>query len=153
MIARPDNLMFIADIGSEPTGWVMEYNPTMSDAYLYNMVPYLRAVEALAEKTGVETIVSGHLSLGYRDDGTMFAQASTGSIAAVREKLEFWEVIYTAVRDEIQNGASVEEVPDRLLDSSEFRTNFLDRLGPNGYEESEMWILLRRVAGYVSMGR
>lgn len=71
MIARPADMMFIVDIGSAPTGWVMEYNPTMSDTHLYNKVPYLKAVEALAEREGFETIVSGHLALGYSDDGTM----------------------------------------------------------------------------------
>ena len=153
MIARPANKMFIVDIGSAPTGWVMEYNPTMSDTYLYNMVPYLQAVEALAKQEGVETIVSGHLSVGFRDDGTMFAQASTGPVSAIREKREFWEAIYAAVRKEMQQGTFVEDVPDALLASSEFKTDFLDRLGPHGYEESEMRTLLRRVGSYISMGR
>jgi len=87
------------------------------------------------------------------DDGTMFAQASTGPVSAIREKREFWEAIYAAVRKEMQQGTFVEEVPDALLASSEFKTDFLDRLGPHGYEESEMRILLRRVGSYISMGR
>ena len=40
MIARPANVLFVVDITSAPTGWEMEYNPTMAEAYLYNMVPY-----------------------------------------------------------------------------------------------------------------
>lgn len=87
------------------------------------------------------------------DDGTMFGQTSTGPVSAIREKREFWEAIYAAVRKEMQQGTFVEEVPDALLASSEFKTDFLDRLGPHGYEESEMRILLRRVGSYISMGR
>ena len=153
MIARPANVMFIVDIGSAPTGWVMEYNPTMSDAHLYNMVPYLLDVEALAEQQGVEIIVSGHLSIGFDDDGAMIAQASTGPVAAIREKREFWETIYAAVRKEMEAGTFVEDVPDKLLASSQFKREFLDRLGTNGYEKDEMWILLRRVGSYISSGR
>jgi glyoxylase-like metal-dependent hydrolase (beta-lactamase superfamily II) len=153
MIARPANMMFIVDIGNAPTGWVMEFNPTMSDTYLYNMVPYLQDVEALAEEQGVATIVSGHLSVGFNDAGKMLAQPSTGSISAIREKREFWEAIYSAVSNEMANGTFVEDVPDKLLASSEFKNEFLDRLGPNGYEKDEMWILLRRVGSYISTGR
>lgn len=53
----------------------------------------------------------------------------------------------------MQSGTFVEDVPDALLASNEFKSNFLDRLGPNGYEDSEMWSLLLRVGSYVSMGR
>jgi glyoxylase-like metal-dependent hydrolase (beta-lactamase superfamily II) len=153
MIARPQNLMFIVDIGSAPTGWVMEYNPTMSDAYLYNMVPYLKDVESLAVQQDVKTIVSGHLAIGFDKDGGMIAQPSTGPISAIREKREFWEAIFSAVRNEMETGTFVEDVPDKLLASAEFKMGFLDRLGPGGYEKDEMWILLRRVGSYISSGR
>jgi glyoxylase-like metal-dependent hydrolase (beta-lactamase superfamily II) len=153
MIARPANMMFIVDIGSAPTGWVMEYNPTMSDTHLYNMVPYLKDAEALARREGVTTIVSGHLSLGFDDDGKMQAGSSTGPISAISEKRQFWEAIYAAVRTEMVTGTLVEDVPDKLLASSEFKSEFLDRLGPNGYEKDEMWILLRRVGSYITSGR
>jgi hypothetical protein len=138
MIARPANMMFIVDIGSAPTGWVMEY---------------LKNAEALARREGVTTIVSGHLSLGFDDDGKMQAGSSTGPISAISEKRQFWEAIYAAVRTEMVTGTLVEDVPDKLLASSEFKSEFLDRLGPNGYEKDEMWILLRRVGSYITSGR
>ncbi len=40
-----------------------------------------------------------------------------------------------------------------LLASTEFRTMFLDRMDPYAWEESEMWILLRRVATFTATGR
>jgi len=153
MIARPANILFVVDITSAPTGWEMEYNPTMAEGYLYNMVPYLKSVEALAKKEDVETLVSGHLALGYDDDGKMFAQPAIGPVAAVREKREFWEIIYAAVSAEMASGVAANDVPDRLLASREFQTTFLDRLDPNGWEQDEMWILLRRVATWVATGR
>lgn len=153
MIARPANILFLVDIGSAPTGWEMEYNPTMADGYLFNMVPYLKSVEALVEREGIETLVSGHLALGFDEDGKMFQQPSTGPVAAVREKREFWEILYAAVAKELALGTSVEDMPDRLLASAEFRTTFLDRMHPKSWTEDEVWILLRRVGTYIETGR
>jgi len=152
MIAKPANIMFIVDITSAPTGWEMEYNPTMAEGYLHNMVPYLKATEELAEREGVETIVSGHLALGFDERGKMFAQPSTGPIDAVREKREFWEILFKFVADEMATGTSADDLPDALLASPEFRTGFLERM-ERGWRESEVWILLRRVATYTETGR
>jgi glyoxylase-like metal-dependent hydrolase (beta-lactamase superfamily II) len=153
MIAKPANILFIVDITSAPTGWEMEYNPTMAEAYLFNMVPYLRSVEALAEREGVETIVSGHLALGFDEQGKMFAQPATGPIDAVREKREFWEILFAAVAAEMATGTSADDVPDKLLASAQFKTEFLDRMDPKGWQQAEMLILLRRVATYTETGR
>jgi len=153
MIAKPSNIMFIVDITSAPTGWEMEYNPTMAEGYLYNMVPYLKAVEELAEREGVTTIVSGHLALGFTKKGKMFAQPSTGPIDAVREKREFWEILFAAVADEMAKGTSADDVADVLLKSPQFKADFLDRLPPIGWKKSEVKILLRRVATYTETGR
>ena len=153
MIAKPANILFIVDITSAPTGWEMEYNPTMAEGYLHNMVPYLRSVEELAEREGVETIVSGHLALGFDEQGKMFAQPSTGPIDAVREKREFWEILFKFVADEMATGTSAEELPDALLASERFKRGFLNRMDRRGWRESEMWILLRRVATYTETGR
>ena len=58
---------------------------------------------------------------------------------AVCEKREFWEILFAAVAEEMA--------------SSEFRTMFRDRMHPYAWEESEMWILLRRVATFTAIGR
>ena len=153
MIAKPANIMFIVDITSAPTGWEMEYNPTMAEGYLHAMVPYLKAVEDLAEREGVETIVSGHLALGFNEQGRMTAQPSTGPVDAVREKREFWEILFEFVADEMKKGTAADEVPDALLASAEFKADFLDRMDARTWQQSEMWILLRRVAAYTETGR
>jgi glyoxylase-like metal-dependent hydrolase (beta-lactamase superfamily II) len=153
MIVRPANMLFVVDITSAPTGWEMEYNPTMADGYLYNMVPYLKSVEALVEREDIETLVSGHLALGFDADGKMFQQPSTGPVAAVREKREFWEILYAAVDAELAKGTTVEDMPDALLASDAFKTAFLDRMDRKNWEADEMRILLRRVGTYIQTGR
>lgn len=152
MIARPANMLFVVDIGSAPTGWFMEYNPTMSDTHLYNIVPFLKATEALIEQEGIETLISGHTSMGYDDDGNLYVNPSSGPAAAISEKIEFWEVLFGFVRDEMDSGTFVEDVPDKLIANREFQDEFVDHVR-RGYEEDEMWILLRRVASYVASGR
>ena len=153
MIAKPANIMLVVDFTSAPTGWEMEYNPTMAEGYLYNMVPFLLAVEKLAKREGVKTIVSGHLALGFDEQGKMFAQPSTGPIDAVREKREFWEILFAAVADEMAQGTSADEVADALLSSQQFKEEFLDRMDRRNWQESEMRILIRRVATYTETGR
>ena len=153
MIAKPANIMFIVDITSAPTGWEMEYNPTMAEGYLYNMVPYLKAVEELAEREGVDTIVSGHLALGFDENGKMFGQPATGPVDAVREKREFWEILFAAVAEQMEQGVAADKVGDVLLQDEAFKTNFLDRMHRRNWRESEMQILIRRVATYTETGR
>jgi glyoxylase-like metal-dependent hydrolase (beta-lactamase superfamily II) len=153
MIARPADMLFIVDFTSAPTGWEMEYNPTLADNYLYNTVPFLENVEKLAARENIETLVSGHLALGFDANGKMFAQPSTGPVAAVREKREFWETLIAAVDAELSLGTPMDEMPDRVLASAEFKRDFLDRMHPMGWEEDEMWILLRRIGTYVETGR
>ena len=152
MIAKPANILFVIDIGSVPKGWFMEYNPTLPDDYLHNMPQFLRATEALMAREGVETVVSGHLAVEIRDDGSMIPQASTGPAKAIGEKALFWEMLYAFVRDEMERGTSVDEVPDRLLADKQFQDEFVDRIR-RGFEPDEMWILLRRVASYIETGR
>jgi glyoxylase-like metal-dependent hydrolase (beta-lactamase superfamily II) len=153
MIAKPANILLVVDFTSAPTGWEMEYNPTMAEGYLYNMVPFLRAVEELAKREGVKTIVSGHLALGFDEQGKMFAQPSTGPIDAVREKREYWEILFAAVAAQMAQGTSADELPDVLLNSAQFKAEFLDRMDRRNWQEDEMWILLRRVATYTETGR
>ncbi len=152
MIAKPANILFVIDIGSVPTGWFMEYNPTMPDDNLHNMPQFLRATEALMAREGVETVVSGHLAVEIGDDGSMIPQASTGPAKAIGEKALFWEMLYAFVRDEMERGTSVDEVPDRVLADKQFQDEFVDKIR-RGFEPDEMWILLRRVASYIESGR
>ncbi len=152
MVARPANILFVIDIGSAPTGWFMEYNPTMSDTHLYNMVPYLRAVEEVVAQEGIETIVSGHLSIIIDDDGKFVALASTGPATAIREKREFWEVLYAFVAQEMAAGTSIHDVPDKVIANQAFQDKFVAQI-TQGYDEDEMWILVRRVASYIASGR
>ena len=83
----------------------------------------------------------------------MFAPPSTGPLDAVREKREFWEILFAAVAEQMAEGVSADDLPDVLLNSEQFKKDFLDRMDRRNWEEDEMWILLRRVATYTVTGR
>ncbi len=146
MIARPANLLFVVDIASPPTGWYMEWDATMADTHLYNLVPVLKAIEDLAELEGIKNFVGGHLSLGFDEAGEPFAHSAVGPVSAIREKREFWEAIMGPVRMAMNNGMLLEDVPNEID-----RSPFADRI--EGYNDEQMSILLRRVGAYVESGR
>ncbi len=146
MIARPSNIMYVVDLANPPTGWYMEWDTTLSDTYIFNLVPVLKAIEELAASKGVQQFVGGHLSLGVDDNGNRFAQPAVGSISAVTERREFWEVISGEVRTKMDNGMLLEDIPDGV-DRSAFAGRIVD------YDKDQMRILLRRVGAYVESGR
>ncbi len=146
MLARPANVIFIVDIANPPSGWIKEYNPTVPDTYLHNMIPYLRAVEKLAADNGVTTIVGGHISIGRGADGKPFLQPAAGPISAVTERREFWETVIEAVRAEMAKGTVGEQVADKLA-GSPFEAKIAD------YDRGEMAMLYRVIASYLQAGR
>jgi glyoxylase-like metal-dependent hydrolase (beta-lactamase superfamily II) len=146
MIARPANVLFVVDIVNPPSGWHLEWNPTLPDTHIYNLVPYLEAVETLVAKEGVETIVGGHIALGRDGNGRPFVQPATGPVTAITERRLFWQTIIGAVEQEIQKGTYAEFVAARL-DRSELDA----KLGR--YNKDDMSIMLRRLASYVISGR
>jgi len=146
MIARPSNIMYVVDLANPPTGWYMEWDTTLSDTYIFNLVPVLKAIEELAASEGVQQFVGGHLSLGVDDNGNTFAHPAVGPISAVTERREFWEVISGEVRTKMDNGMLLEDIPDGV-DRSAFAGRIVD------YDKDQMRILLRRVGAYVESGR
>ena len=152
MVPRPANMLFVVDIGSAPEGFVMEYNPTMAEGYLHNMVPYLKAVEELMAENGIDTIISGHISLAFDEDGRTGAGPSTGPAESISEKRRFWEVLIGFVDEDVANATHVDDGAEAVLDDPDFARDMIAPLGPT-YNESEMRILLRRVAEYIRTGR
>lgn len=146
MLAEPAHVLFVVDIANPPTGWMREYNPTVPDTYLHNLVPYLKAVERLAEQRGVKTFVGGHISIGRNESGRPFLQPAAGPVGAVTERREFWETVIGAVQAEMARGTVGEQVADKLA-GSDFERRIRD------YDRGEMAILYRVIASYLQAGR
>jgi len=146
MIVRPANIMFVVDIANPPSGWYMQWDTTLSDNYIFNLIPSLKAIEELAAREGVEQFVGGHLSVGTDENGETFHEPALGPIAAVAERREFWQLIDDEVRTKMNNGMLLEAIPDGVD-----RSSFAPRI--ENYDAAQMRILLRRVGAYVESGR
>jgi glyoxylase-like metal-dependent hydrolase (beta-lactamase superfamily II) len=146
MIAKPANMLFFVDLVNPPSGWIREFNPTLPDTAIHNIIPYLKAVERLMADKGVKTIVGGHISIGRGDDGKPFLRPSTGPASVVSERRMFWESLLGVVKAEMDRGTVGEAVADKLA-GSDFETKVVD------YDRGEMAILYRVIASYLQAGR
>ena len=145
MIPRPEPMLITVDIVSPPSGWYVPWDPMVADFHFYNVVAYLKGVEALAEREGIQSIVGGHLVPETGADGKLHALASVGPVAAVKQRRLFWEQVLASVAAEFEKGTPSFLVPARV-DLTAFET-------ARGFDEANMRLLLRRVASYYAIGR
>ncbi len=146
MLVRPANLIFVVDIVSPPTGRYMPFDPIPDpDMHLGNTVPYLKAVEDLAERNGIDTIVGGHLVIAPDDNGKMIAYPSTGPILAVTERRLYYEELLAVVKAKLDTGAPILFVHNEI-DLDPFRDL-------RGFDEAKMRLYLQRAAYFYILGR
>lgn len=145
MVARPANVLFTVDVVSPPSGWYMPFDPMAPDFHFYNIVHFFSSVEDLAERDGIKEMVGGHLVPGTDDQGNTIFHPAVGPIAAVTERREFWEMVLSAVKTELDKG-TVSLVAHNKIDLEPFKNL-------RGYNERNMKILLQRVASYYTTGR
>ena len=144
IVARPAKMMMLVNIAGPPAASV-PWNATVPDYHLYNILPFFRAVEDLAQREGIETLIGGFISIGVGTDGKPFLQPSTGPISAVSEQRVFWEKLMTAVKTQLDAGTAPRDMI-RKIDLTRFQQY------PR-YSERSIEILTRRVASLYITGR
>ncbi len=144
MVARKARMMMLVGVAGPPAA-NMPWNPTVPDYRLHNLVPFFRAVEALAKRAGIDTLIGGFISVGTGADGKPYLQPATGPISAVAEQREFWEQLMAAVKSELDAGTPPREII-RKMDRTPFEKY------PR-YSERNLEILTRRVASLFITGR
>jgi hypothetical protein len=144
IVARPANMMMVVNLVGPP-GADVPWNPTVPDYHLYNLLPFFRAVEDLAKREGIETLIGGFISIGTGSDGKPFLQPATGPISAVSEQRLFWETFMNAVKTQLDAGTPSREIIKKI-DLTQFKRY------PR-YSERSLEILARRVTSYHVTGR
>lgn len=144
IVARPAKMMMIVNLVSPPHANV-PWNATVPDYQLYNIVPFFRAAENLAQREGIETLVGGFIAVGAGPDGKPFLQPSAGPIAAVTEQRQFWEKLFGAVKAQLDAGTPARDIA-KQIDQSQFSQY-------QRYSERNIEILTRRVASMYITGR
>jgi hypothetical protein len=143
-VARPANMMMVVNIVGPPTANV-PWNPTVPDYRLHNLIPFFHAVEDLARRDRVETLIGGFISIGLGSDGKPYLEPSTGPMSVVAEQRVFWEKLISAVKTQMDNGTPTRDIVKKL-DLSQFSQY------PR-YSERSMEILVRRIASLLVTGR
>ena len=146
MIPRPHKMIYTVDIVTpRPSGGgYLPWDPQVADFHFYNAVQSLKAIEALAEREGLEQVIGAHL-VPIPGNRRLVAAPATGPIIQIRERREFWEGLMQAVKAEMDRGTPSFLVSGRL-DLSPWSD-------VRGFQKRRFRILVDRVAAYYAIGR
>jgi len=148
MLVSPANMLLLSDIANPPNGWMMFYNPAISEDRPWHMVRFFTQLQALVDERGIETVIGGHMS-GSFDPVTnrpTMVKGTTGPATVVRERLEFWTAIIEAAQDELAAGTAPEDVPDVIVEKRLLADKII------GYDPEKMRILMQRMTSLALTG-
>lgn len=148
MLINPANMLLLSDIANPPNGWMMFYNPAISEDRPWHMVRFFTQLQNLIEERGIETVIGGHMS-GSFDPVTnrpTIVKGTTGPATVVKQRLEFWTAIIAVAEAELAAGTPPDEVPDRIVEKGLLADRIL------GYDPEKMRILMRRMTSLALTG-
>lgn len=144
MVAKPANVVFITNVVNPPVAAV-PWNPTLPNNYPHNYIAFFKAVEELAEREGIETVVGGFMAIGPGPDGKPMVYPAAGPVAAIREQRIFWELVLSEVKTALDSGVPPTQLIDKI-DLEQFSEY-------SGYTRRGMNVLFRRIASLFITGR
>ena len=147
MIPRPHKMIFTVDIVTpRPSGGgYLPWDPQVADFQFYNAVAFLRSVEALVKREGIDTVIGAHLVPLPQGKGKFAPAPATGPVAQITERREFWEQLMAAVKAEMDSGTESFMVAGRL-DTAPWETL-------PGYNRNKFRQLVDRIAAYYAIGK
>ena len=147
MIPRPHSMIYTVDIMTpRPAGGgYLPWDPQVADFQFYNAVEYLRAVEALAERESLDTVIGAHLVPLPQGKGQFAPEPTTGPIIQITERRVFWENLMDAVKAEMDNGTESFMVSGSM-DLSPWENT-------RGYNKRKFKQLVDRIAAYYAIGK
>jgi len=148
MHIQPENVIFIVDFANPPDGWIMFYNPAVSEDRIWNMVAALDAIAGIIEREGIETIIGGHMTteINPTTGRPGIIRGTIGPASTVGERRDFWQALIDGTRAEMEAGTPIGDIPDKLV-----AENYLaDRI--IAYDAEKMRILIGRMVSYILTG-
>jgi glyoxylase-like metal-dependent hydrolase (beta-lactamase superfamily II) len=147
MIPRPHKMIYTVDLVTpRPAGGgYLPWDPQVADFQFYNAVAYLRAVEELAEREGLDTVIGAHLVPLPQGKGQFVSAPSTGPVIQITERREFWESLMAAVKAEMDSGTESYMVASRM-DLSPWEN-------VRGFNKAKFKQLIDRIAAYYAIGK
>ncbi len=144
MWPRHASALYLVNLVQPPSGWSQPWEPMGSDFYFGNIVQYFKSIEDLVQREGIELAIGGWIAVGVDENGKKFLQPPHGPISALTESREFWELVMSTVKAEVDKGTFVTQVADEI-DLTPFES-----LGR--YHEEHFKMFIRRVATYYTTG-
>ena len=148
MLVQPANMLFMVDTANPPHGWVMFYNPAVSEDRVWHMATFLRRTDELIQARGIETVIGAHMTMGI-DPNTGrrgIVPGLKGPSSVVAERADFWQSAIDAVRGELAAGTPAVDVPNVLVEKKVLSRQV------DGYEPDQMRIYFRRITSYALTG-
>jgi hypothetical protein len=144
MIARPANIMLIANLVNPPKAAVPS-DPTLANYYLHNLIDFFRSVENLAAERGVERVIGSFAAIQEGREGEPRLGPATAAASIIKDQRVFWEKMIDAVKTAFAAGAPARVIPKRI-DWTQFSEYA-------GYDERNLEIMTRRVYSLHRIGR
>ncbi len=144
MITRPDNYMFVVGTVAPP-GATVPTNPSTSNVLIYNLIPFLEALQALANQEGVETMIADRVMFPGMSGGEATLTDPTGSASVVSEQLTFWRTLFDAAIDARAQGIGG-SVVGRFIDHTPYEDM-------PGYDKRKLEWITRRVQSALVTGK
>jgi len=148
MHIQPENVMFIADLANPPNGWIMFYNPAVSEDRVWNMVAALDSIAGVIEREGIDTIIGGHMTTSENPQtGRLgIVRGTIGPSTTVAERRDFWQALIDGARNEMAAGTPADEVAEKLVADGYLADRIIVYDGP------KMQILIQRMVSYIQTG-
>ncbi len=144
MVAHPANMLYLVNVVNPPYPQV-PWDPTIPNFHLYNLIPYFRSVEALADLEGIETVIGAYMSVERSGDGKPYLLPATGPVSVVAEQRLFWEKLFAAVEAKVEAGTGPLQMAEKI-DMSQFADYY-------SFNEEKMSVIMQRVYSLFRLGR
>ncbi len=146
-IARPANLMQVVEFVNPPRA-AFPADPTVPNIRPHNLRQFFQSVEALAAAENVQQVVASTVTVSRDAAGTVRLSPATAPASIIGDQAAFWNAIYATVEYARSiNAVGVDSfVRLHRVDLTPFQRF-------DGYDESDLKIIMRRFVGYHDMGR
>ena len=145
MVPSTEPILYVTDTLNPAANQTLPWNPQVPDLYFHNIIPWLKAVEALGQQRGLTTYVGGHVTFAMGPDRRPAVYPTTGPFAQITEKRVLYERIFAAVKAEWDKGTPAKDIP-AALDQEVFRGLFI-------FDKDSPRIFTRKIAEYFAAGR
>ena len=123
-------------------------DPTVPNIRPHNLRQFFQSVEALAAAENVQQVVASTVTVSRDAAGTVRLSPATAPASIIGDQAAFWNAIYATVEYARSiNAVGVDSfVRLHRVDLTPFQRF-------DGYDESDLKIIMRRFVGYHDMGR